>query len=256
MVGTRSKSRTNGVSDTNGNGVTAKSNGSVGNGNASKPQKAVGEETQNSVLFSILLPLALLLITPNFVMWIWYTVKFHNGCYSDFIAAMLDSPSKLQFLANIWSPANVTIGSQFSILVIGGYMLFQIVLMVLVPGPRAEGPPTPNGNIPVYKDNGFRIFLITMATFVGLTYYLKTYTPYSPSMVHDNFGDILATLNVFAALFCVILYLKGIFAPSSSDSGSTGNPIMDYYWGTELYPRIFGIDIKVGESSEGLHKQT
>jgi len=33
--------------------------------------------------------------------------------------------------------------------------------------------------------------------------------------------------------------------PSSTDCGSSGNIIFDYYWGTELYPRIFGIDIKV-----------
>ena len=33
--------------------------------------------------------------------------------------------------------------------------------------------------------------------------------------------------------------------PSSSDSGTTGNPLFDYYWGTELYPRVFGVDIKV-----------
>ncbi|NDE82829.1 MAG: 7-dehydrocholesterol reductase, partial [Chlamydiia bacterium] len=31
---------------------------------------------------------------------------------------------------------------------------------------------------------------------------------------------------------------------SSSDSGSSGNPIFDYYWGTELYPRVSGWDVK------------
>jgi 7-dehydrocholesterol reductase len=36
-----------------------------------------------------------------------------------------------------------------------------------------------------------------------------------------------------------------LFAPSSTDCGSSGNFIFDYYWGTELYPRIFGFDVKV-----------
>ena len=36
--------------------------------------------------------------------------------------------------------------------------------------------------------------------------------------------------------------------PSSADHGHTGNFIFDYYWGTELNPRIFGYDVKqVGE---------
>jgi 7-dehydrocholesterol reductase len=41
-----------------------------------------------------------------------------------------------------------------------------------------------------------------------------------------------------------VLYFKGRFAPSSSDSSHTGNFIFDYYWGTELYPRVLGWDIK------------
>lgn len=40
------------------------------------------------------------------------------------------------------------------------------------------------------------------------------------------------------------LYLKGNFAPSSSDHGSSGNLLFDYYWGTELYPRILRWDVK------------
>ncbi|GJN21023.1 hypothetical protein PR202_gb08468 [Eleusine coracana subsp. coracana] len=39
---------------------------------------------------------------------------------------------------------------------------------------------------------------------------------------------------------------KGHIAPSSSDSGSSGNVIIDFYWGMELYPRIGKhFDIKV-----------
>ncbi|XP_022716428.1 7-dehydrocholesterol reductase-like isoform X2 [Durio zibethinus] len=39
---------------------------------------------------------------------------------------------------------------------------------------------------------------------------------------------------------------KGHVAPSSTDSGSSGNLIIDFYWGMELYPRIGkNFDIKV-----------
>lgn len=194
------------------------------------------------------MPLFLLFATPNFIMVLWYTVKHHDGSFAEFAKAFLASSSPMQFVIDMWSRTNIA--TPFSVYVISGYMLFQVILMKLVPGPRAEGPITPNGNIPVYVDNGFRIFLITMATFAGLTYYLKTYTPYSPSLVYDNFGDLLATMNAFSMLFCVGLYFKGLLAPSTTDSGTSGNPLFDYYWGTELYPRIFGIDVKVSSLSE------
>ena len=39
--------------------------------------------------------------------------------------------------------------------------------------------------------------------------------------------------------------MKGLYFPSTTDCGTTGNFIVDFYWGTELYPRIFGWDVKV-----------
>ena len=32
--------------------------------------------------------------------------------------------------------------------------------------------------------------------------------------------------------------MQGHLAPSSSDSGSTGSLVYDFYWGMELYPRL------------------
>merc|ERR1712078_7644 len=39
--------------------------------------------------------------------------------------------------------------------------------------------------------------------------------------------------------------MGGLYFPSSSDAGSSGSLIYDYYWGTELYPRVGPLDIKV-----------
>lgn len=193
-------------------------------------------------------PLFLLFLTPNLVMWLWYTVMFHDGSFVDFFSAAFNSSNPVEYLTDSWS--RVTVASPLSVGVIGGYMLFQIILMLVIPGPRVEGPMTPTGHTPVYVDNGFRIYVITMAVFSLLSFYLKMFTIYSPSIVYDRFGDFLATLNIFSAIFCVFLYIKGIFAPSSTDHGASGNFIFDYWWGTELYPRILGIDIKVRTVSE------
>lgn len=67
---------------------------------------------------------------------------------------------------------------------------------------------------------------------------------FDATILYDELGNLLVALNYFALAFCLLLYFKGRFAPSSTDAGSTGNFVFDYYWGTELYPRILGFDVK------------
>lgn len=82
--------------------------------------------------------------------------------------------------------------------------------------------------------------------FVSLgLFFLGVYTGlFNGGIIYDNSGNLLASINLFALLFCAFLYVKGCTFPSCSDSGTTGNHVFDYYWGTELYPRIFGWDVK------------
>ena len=143
----------------------------------------------------------------------------------------------------MWSHVNTPSPAVVCIFV--GYCAFALTLMRLVPGRTVYGPLTPKGNRPQYKDNGFSCFLITIAAFLVLTVVLKTRFSLSPTIVYDRFDEVLALLNIFSLLLCLALYVKGLVAPSSSDSGSSGNVIFDYYWGTELYPRVLGFDVKV-----------
>jgi len=55
---------------------------------------------------------------------------------------------------------------------------------------------------------------------------------------------LLSSMNLFALVFCSFLTFKGLKFPSTKDSGTNGNLIVDFFWGTELYPRIFGWDVK------------
>ncbi|RHN62817.1 putative 7-dehydrocholesterol reductase [Medicago truncatula] len=69
---------------------------------------------------------------------------------------------------------------------------------------------------------------------------------FNPTIVYDHLGEIYSTLSFGSFIFCIFLYIKGHLAPSSTDSGSSGNIIIDFYWGMEFYPRIGKyFDIKV-----------
>ncbi|XP_033738870.1 7-dehydrocholesterol reductase-like [Pecten maximus] len=188
-------------------------------------------------------PFFLMLVTPHVGILFWYTHRQCGGSYAK-LGMMFSEKSFLPGMYEIWQrtlhwPQD---GLCFYILI--GYSIWALFLMAFLPGEKVEGPVTPKGNVPIYIDNGFKHYIVTMVTLAGLTVVLKQYGM-SPSVVYDRFDEILLILNIFSFIFCVFLYFKGIHSPSSTDCGSSGNPLFDYYWGTELYPRIFNFDVKV-----------
>lgn len=185
-----------------------------------------------------LVPLFLLTVCPPTVFVFWHINTALDGSFIAFWQQVVQF-GLFQTLAKIWGP--VAFGSATAWKILGIYALFQLILMRLVPGKPFLGPVTPKGNVPVYKANGFACYLITFATFIVTSFGLGWF---SPSIIFDHMGPMLGALNVFSLCFCLFLYLKGRVFPSSSDHGVTGNPFFDYYWGTELYPRIFGWDVK------------
>jgi len=172
-------------------------------------------------------------------MFLWYTNVHLDGSYAQLIA-FIANDGMLSVLKQVWWP--VFFGSVTAWKIIGLFAGFQLILMRVLPGKLYTGPLTPMGNTPHYKDNGLLSYVISIVGFFGLSYGLKLF---SPGIVYHHFGEILGALNISALLFCLFLYFKGIFWPSSTDSGTSGNPVFDYYWGTELYPRILGWDVKM-----------
>ena len=124
--------------------------------------------------------------------------------------------------------------------VIGAYMAFELALMRLVPGKTFTAMVTATGHVPKYTANGMQCYALSIAALM----YLMHEGTLAPGAVYDLFGKLLSSMNVFALLFCCALMLKGYTFPSTADSGSTGVLVLDYYWGTELYPRVLGWDVK------------
>ncbi len=211
----------------------------------SKPSQ-VTPEVQHGVMYYVfnrtIMPLFLILSCPNFVLLLYYTAVHCEGSFL-LMANKMAALGPLDGWRQLW--ANVQWGDPVICSIIGGYALFALVLMIVLPGPTAYGPVTPKGNTPVYKDNGFFCYIVTLVAFCGATYIAKTSYGVSPTVLYDKFDVVLATLHIASIVFCGFLYIKGLFFPSTADCGSSGNPIFDYYWGTELYPRVFGLDVKV-----------
>ncbi len=184
-------------------------------------------------------PLFLICFCPPIAMIMWYTCTHLDGSLKQFLQVCLER-GFFSTLYTIWQP--YFFGTKAAWQIIAAFAAVQLFFMKAMPGKPFHGPLTPKGNTPVYKANGVPSFIGTIALFFLSSYVLKLF---SPTIVYDNFGGILGALNIFSLFFCLMLYFKGRFAPSSTDCGITGNPIFDYYWGTELYPRILGWDLKM-----------
>lgn len=142
----------------------------------------------------------------------------------------------VQFLFDVWPTPFDPVAWRL----IGSFMVFELLLMRIVPGNVFKGVATASGHIPEYIENGVPCYLISVASLLGLQYT----GAFDAAIVYDKMGELISAMNVFSLCFCVMLSFKGIYFPSTRDSGSTGNLIFDTFWGTELYPRILGWDVK------------
>uniref|UniRef100_A0A1I8JS72 7-dehydrocholesterol reductase n=1 Tax=Macrostomum lignano TaxID=282301 RepID=A0A1I8JS72_9PLAT len=150
------------------------------------------------------IPLLLILLVPQSVMYLWYASVHCQGSLTE----LADR------LTNRGGPA-------------------LVLLMLLVPGRTCYGTETPTGHVPEYKDNGFACYLITMATFLAGTVYLKQRGLTPTKLRMYDYGDFLASMILLSLAFCLLLCVKGVLAPTSTDHGRSGNYL------------ICGIDIKV-----------
>jgi len=181
-------------------------------------------------------PLFLMAVTPPFVIVFYYICTHMDGNVQAF-AALIMQDGFLSTMYSIWpSPTDPHAWAM-----ILSFFAVQLLLMKTVPGKSFTATLTAKGNTPVYTANGLQCYLITLAALLSLTYMGFLH----PAVVYDKFGNILASLNVFAFFFCTMLLIKGHVAPSSTDSGTNGSIVQDFYWGMELYPRILGWDVKM-----------
>lgn len=178
-------------------------------------------------------PLALLLLCPPLSLVIWYDFAHLDGSLSGLFSLL--NPS--MFL----SVVKPLFAGYTAWIMIGVFATLQLALMRYLPGPLFKGPATPKGHVPEYKSNGMLAFVITIAAFA----IASSLNLFSATIIYDHFGELLVALNILSLVVCGALYAKGRFWPSSSDCGVSGNLIFDFYWGTELYPRIFGFDVKM-----------
>jgi 7-dehydrocholesterol reductase len=128
-----------------------------------------------------------------------------------------------------------------------GFMGVALILERFLPGKIECGPETLTGHVPKYVDNAVAHCVV----YTTLFWAGSNLGPlgddggyYDFGIIYDLFPASVAFLNLFGIVFCIFLTFKGRYFPSTQDHGSSGSFLKDYLWGTELYPRVWGLDLK------------
>jgi protein-S-isoprenylcysteine O-methyltransferase Ste14 len=175
--------------------------------------------------FNVVMTVVLLVTLPPLVYYLYVCLQFFDG--------RLAIPSG-EWLHYIPAPTLT------SAAIVGGWFLFQGLLQIYAPGAWIEGTPLHDGTRLQYKMNGWFTWWLTWACIVaGVALKL-----FRPSILADQFGPLMTTMNIFTYVFCVYLYIHGRRTGTDHER-VTGNVIYDFWLGTALNPRVGRFDFKL-----------
>ncbi|MDW8280939.1 MAG: DUF1295 domain-containing protein [Myxococcales bacterium] len=181
--------------------------------------------------------LLLMLALPALVYYLWISVHYHGGALV--VPRSLEDVRRLVGLIPLPTPR--------AVFMVGTWLLLQGLLQVLAPGPVVYGTPLRDGSRLPYRMNGWFAFWFTL----GLAA-LAVWMGWVPATaLHEEFGPLLSTANLFCFVFSLFLYFYG--RATAPTDPRTGHPVYDYFMGTALNPRLGRFDFKFFfESRPGL----
>jgi 7-dehydrocholesterol reductase len=172
----------------------------------------------------------LLALCPIFVIYVW------SSCTNFNCEILTPAQTILQNLSlgtlKAFAPAPTIKG--FGIFF--GWLGFQALLYVVLPGKIGYGQRTPAGHLLPYVVNGLLAWFVTHALFIGVS--LQTGW-YKLSIIHDYWGPLLVAANVYGYGLAIFSYVKAHYFPSHpNDRKFSGSIIYDFFMGIEFNPRF------------------
>jgi len=122
-----------------------------------------------------------------------------------------------------------------------GFVLLQVIFGLTLPGVTVKGLPIPSekGKVLTYHCNGVSGWWATLA----IVFILNYTGIFRLSVVADMFGPLMTCAVLTGNAFSLFLYLHGI--ATGRAIRMSNNFFYDFFMGSALNPRFFGLDIKL-----------
>ena len=122
-----------------------------------------------------------------------------------------------------------------------GFLLFQVICSLVLPGVWIKGLPVPTeGNKQHdYLCNGAASWYVTLI----LVYVLEYFQVFSLSFMAVNFGRLMTTAMIFSDILALVIYIAAEIQEKSIRM--SGNFFYDFFMGAYLNPRIGYFDFKM-----------
>lgn len=128
-------------------------------------------------------------------------------------------------------------------LLFSAFVAALFVASLLIPGRVEEGVVLPDGHRERYRLNGLALFLVTAAVAGVATLFNRT----ALAAIHAHFWGLFIAANLFGLAAPIWLAIRGrARSPGHTPRfrGALG-ALADYFYGVELNPKLFGLDLKM-----------
>lgn len=131
--------------------------------------------------------------------------------------------------------SNLAIGFAMAV----GFCAFLFVGSMVVPGRKLKGVKLADGSRITYTLNGLALFLLTMLV-IGVGSWFGWI---DLSLLRTHFWGVFVAANVLSVVMTAILFLRG--RRDGHRHGGPLGPLRDLWYGVELNPSWFGVDVKM-----------
>lgn len=179
----------------------------------------------------------IILFSHIVIYYFWICIRFYGGA--------LQYPAHLSDFEGFWSRMRHGLETVYptwtAFYIYGGFVLFEVLLAVCVPGLPVKGLPVPSAQNKqlTYLCNGIGSWYITLLT-VAVLHVSGVFPLYR---VWDNWGALISVAVLVADLLAVLVYVGGIITRNSHRM--SGNVLYDFFMGSWLNPRCGNFDLKI-----------
>eukprot|EP00164_Ancoracysta_twista_P001025 GFYU01001336.1.p1 GENE.GFYU01001336.1~~GFYU01001336.1.p1 ORF type:complete len:472 (-),score=165.80 GFYU01001336.1:1206-2582(-) len=205
----------------------------------SAPKAKNGEDEEVFYEFGGAIGTTFIIISSHLMMYYFFVCLTYN---KGLPMAPEDMDDIIPWVQRMWDIVVATASpTWYAVGMYSAFLVFETVLAFTMPGLKIKGLniPSEGGRQLDYLCNGAAAWYVTLATVA----YLHFNNIFRLTEIVDNLGPLTTVAVIAGNVVSVVIYVLGIALGKSIRM--TGNHLYDFFMGSWLNPRFFGLDLKM-----------